>query len=145
MAELTLGQAIRNAIEAERAASRFYSLLANSTQDQEAKAFLTEMADQEIDHVHALERLGANLPEDQLPLHPDRDVEAVETAPAWEYEDDLTMPDAMKLALEAEQHAALYYSAMSDFFPGEAGEFFEKMCALEEEHARRVSQMREKY
>ncbi len=66
---ITLEQAIRNAVEAERGAHRFYTFIAQNTSDPEAKKFLREMAEQEKNHAELIEKLGKKLVEGELPVH----------------------------------------------------------------------------
>lgn len=135
MSDLTLEQAFRNAIQVEKAANRFYLRLADDTEDPEARAFLTDMAQQELVHAEHIEKMSRDLTEGKLPERADRRVRTVETAPGWDYMDNLTLEQGMAAALEAENNAALYYDAMSDQTEGAVKEFFQKMVALEEQHA----------
>jgi len=131
-------QAIRNAIEAELAAERFYRLLAESTDDEDSQAFLEEMAQQEKEHAKAIESMGAKVVEGDLPAHPTGEVEVIETLPAWRFVDDIPLADALEVALTAERQAALYYDAIAGAFTGEVRKFFEDLAQCEEEHAARI-------
>lgn len=135
MSDLTLEQAFRNAIQVEKAANRFYLRLAGATEDPEAGKFLREMAEQELVHAEHIEKMSRELAEGKLPERADRKVRTVETAPGWDYMDDLTLEQGMNAALEAENNAALYYDAMADQTEGRVKEFFQKMVGLEEQHA----------
>ena len=62
----------------------------------------------------------------------------METAPGWEHAEDLSLDEALRIALEAEQHACLYYTAVADAFEGPVAEFFENLSRTEAEHAKRI-------
>ncbi len=136
MTTLQLGQALRNAIEAEKAAKRFYELLAESTEDADAKSFLEKMAREENRHAKQLEEYVSKAVELTIPDLPDENVEAVETMREWAYVDDISYENALAIALEAELHAALYYSTIADCMePGTGRALFETIARTEEKHA----------
>lgn len=134
MGSITLEQAVRNAIAIEDAAEQFYRTLSDSTQDMEAKAFLDEMADQESSHQVRIRRLGDELHAGQLPFRADDNIELVETAPCWAEVDDIDHESALDIALENENHAVLFYSALKDASDGKISDFFETLMKDEEEH-----------
>jgi rubrerythrin len=131
-------QAIRNAIEAELAAERFYRLLAESTDDEDSRAFLEEMATQERDHATAIETMGGKIVDGPLPDHAVGKVEGIETLPSWRFVDGISLDDALDVALAAERQAALYYDVFAEGFEGEVRKFFEDLAECEEDHARRI-------
>jgi rubrerythrin len=143
MTAISTSQAIRNAIEAELAAARFYRLLADSTEDRESQAFLSGLADQEVLHAKAIEQKGLEIADEPLPARADSDVETIETLPEWRFAENLTMLEALEVALAAETQAALYYDAFSDYLDGPAKAFFAELARTEEEHAKRVAERRD--
>lgn len=134
----TLGQAMRNAIEAELAAARFYDGLARRADDDETRAFLEQMAEQERDHAAAIEAMSQQIGTGDLPARADTAVNMVETVPGWSDASDIAIHDALELALEAENSAALYYDALSDFCDVGVKAFLQKMAAYEEAHAEKL-------
>lgn len=132
---VTLGQAMRNAIEAELAAARFYEALAPKAADDETRAFFDEMAEQERDHAASIEGMSQKIGTGELPTRADTKVSMVETVPGWSDASGIDLDQALALALEAENSAALYYDALSDFCDVGAKAFFQKMASQEEEHA----------
>lgn len=138
---VTLGQAVRNAVEVERSAGRFYKLLAESTSDAQAKQFLSTLAGQEEQHALAIERMGAKLVAGELPQKAEDGMELVESAPEWRFLDNLSFADALGVAREAESHAALYYDALADVVDGPVSEFFSGLARAEEQHVRDVEAM----
>jgi rubrerythrin len=142
MAKLDAAQAIRNAIEAEHAARRFYQLLSESTADPEARAFLEEMAVAELEHARAIEREGESLFEGPIPQRADSVVDVIETVPNWKYVDDISFDEALSIAKAAEIQAYLYYDAIADSFTGASQSFFRTLAQAEQEHARRIDARR---
>jgi rubrerythrin len=142
MTTISARQAIRNAIEAELAAARFYRLLAESTQDAESRAFLFGLADLEIGHAEAIEKNGRDIVDGPLPARPDGRVDMIETVPEWRFADNLTFDQALDMALAAERQAAMYYDAFSDQFEGPAKQFFGNLSKTETEHAASIEERR---
>jgi rubrerythrin len=135
MGKLTKAQAIRNAIGAEEAAARFYQTLANTMDDADVRSFFESMEKMESEHARAIDEKAKAMGVLDMPEQAEAHVEMVETAPGWVYQADLTLDQAVAVAIESENHAALYYDAMSGFFDGELAEFFTQMARTEEQHA----------
>jgi rubrerythrin len=138
--DISLGQALRNAIHSENAVSKFYQLFSDSTEDGRAKHFLREMAFQEKTHAQALQSVADRLRSGKLPETPDLNMSAVETAPASAYEDDLGFPQALEVAMECEQHAHMYYSAIAEQSVGETKTFSDQHARWEEAHVRLLAE-----
>jgi rubrerythrin len=134
----SLVQAIRNAVAAEEAAAEFYSRLLSNTDDASARKFLERLVSEELDHARLIDERGRELVGSDLPTASDKFTELVETAPGWEHVEDVSLDEALQIALEAEQHACLYYTAVADAFQGSAAEFFEGLSRAEAEHAKRI-------
>jgi rubrerythrin len=132
---MTLGQAVRNAVEVERAGARFYSMLAEKTEDEKARAFFEKLARDEVVHAEELGRQGEELGDQFEAALPEACVKMVESAPGWEQAEEITPEQAFQIALEAENHAALYYDSLADFARGEVKEFFLRLAKMEEAHA----------
>lgn len=137
MAPFTPQQAIRDAVEAERKAAEFYELLAEGARDPEARAFLEAMARAEVEHAESILALGTRLA-GELPARPAGDVELVETLPAWRFAENIGLDQALRVALDAERQAAIYYDAISDLLPSPFDAFFRELAGVEEQHARAV-------
>lgn len=139
MSSMSLEQAVRNSLEAERAAERFYRLLAKSTEDQAARSFLHKMAALEEAHAQTIEQMALELRTGKLPSRPDDNVELIETAPAWADLDNISLDEAMEIALENERHAALYYGALADATQGKLHALFQQITGDENRHAEAIS------
>jgi rubrerythrin len=141
MSGTALGQVIRNAIEAEHAAARFYGTLAASTNGAEAAAFLAQMVGEEEAHAKAISEMGSRLEAGELPISADTNCALVETAPEWRDVEGIGIEAALEIACEAEIHAALYYDALADSVPaGPVREFFQTIARTEEAHVKRIEQ-----
>lgn len=138
---ITLGQAMRNAIEAELAAARFYDALAPRAADAETRSFFEKMAQQERDHAAAIEEMSQKIGTGELPTRADTAVSMVETVPGWSDATGIEINAALQLALEAENSAALYYDALSDFCEVGVKAFLQKMASYEEAHAEKLRQV----
>lgn len=135
---IQLAQAIRNAIEGERAAEQFYLELAEAARDEETRAFLRAVAGEEREHAAGLELVGKQLVDGALPDRADMPVDGIERAPALAGARDLSFVEALTLALEAEESAALYYDGLASSCSGEVAAFFVSVRGMEERHAARI-------
>jgi len=134
MAKTKLAQAIRNAVEAELSAERFYRELADNTRDSESRDFLLKMAEQESGHAKALERFGEQIRAGDLPFAADFNVEFVEAAPEWAFAQDMSYQQALNVALENEQRAELYYDTLAETTRESVADFFKKVAEVEQQH-----------
>jgi rubrerythrin len=136
---LTLAQALRNVIDAERAAARFYGQLVAKASDDRTRDLLRELATQEEEHAVTLEKTAEQLRSTALPGEPDVIVDEVEAVLSWLRAKVIDLHQALEVALEAEQHAALYYDAMADVCEGEIADLFRRMALVEEKHAETIA------
>jgi rubrerythrin len=135
----SLSQALRNAIEVERGAARFYERLAQQAKEPEAKQFLEQMTREEIGHAAALEHKSRELGV-ELPAQADWRYDSVETVPDWTLADDITLEQALAVALEAEQHAELFYDAIAETAgSGPAADFLRGVARAEAQHVQALS------
>jgi rubrerythrin len=134
-----LRQALRNAIEVERAAARFYGKLAALATQAEARSFLERLVVEETAHAEALAAKSAELVDGALPERADWRFETVETVPDWTLADDISFEQALQLALEAEQSAELFYDALASSTTGPVSEFFQNVARNEAQHVQAVA------
>lgn len=142
MDTMTLEQAIKNAIGIEKGAKKFYERLAANSKDEKVQAFFESMATQEQDHADWIGDVAEMLDAGKLPLKADAKVYGVEKAPGWVDVPDIQLDEAVALALEAENSAALYYDAMADQTSGVTQELFQKLTEIEEQHAEALESFR---
>jgi len=132
---ITFGQAIRNAIAIEQAAARFYRKLLTKAASEEATAFLEMMAQQEDEHAERIAKVAERLESGELPQNPDDKLQGVEASPQWCDAEEIQLEQALTMAIEGENSAALYYDAMADFATGEVADFFKDLVKTELKHA----------
>jgi rubrerythrin len=133
---IELKQALRNAIEVERSATRFYDRLAAKTAPGPTRDFLEQMVREETTHAAAFEAKAQELAGGLLPVAPDRRVDTVETIPEWSLAESIGLEEALQIAVEAEQHAELYYDAVADSLgQGPVAEFYRSVADTESRHA----------
>jgi rubrerythrin len=112
-----LEQTLRNMMEAARVAARFYGMLAESTRDVEAEAFLEGLVARENAHAEAIEMLALETTDRALPPYADRFVNNANITPDWGFVEGITYHQAIDVALDAASHAALLYGALADGSP----------------------------
>ncbi len=139
---MTLEQAVRDALEAERFASMFYDQLAGLTDDRKARGFFSTMAAQERRHAQRVRGLGDHLGAEGLARHPLIDVSHVETTVGWQHLEDITYVDALHIALQAEQAAVRFYRTMSELLDGDAAILFGELAADELAHVAKLEVIR---
>lgn len=137
----TIEQALRNAIETERAAARFYSGLLPKAADEQTREFFQKMVKDEEAHAEAIERMGQRLGSKELPERPDHNIALVESCPGWGEVESIDLTQALTVAIEAENHAALFYDALADSVSGELALFFKDLTEMEIAHAKRLDAM----
>jgi rubrerythrin len=138
---ITVGQAVRNAVAAERAAAKFYRALSALDLSDPVRDFFLEMAEQEDQHAAAIEANGKRLAGGELPERADMEVKAVETAPEWLVSDSISPEQALQLAKDNEYKASLFYDTLADFCPEPEAAFFRQLADTEIEHAKRLDRV----
>ncbi len=131
--QVTLEQAVRNAIMSEENARRFYERLSRFVENEDAKRFFVKMSEEEERHAVAL----ANLARDKtlrLPKNIDVASAFLEPRPGTADAKIETLEGAIELAIAAEINAQLYYEALASTVEGEAQLFFERMAEAESSH-----------
>ena len=141
MAKPSLAQALRNAIAGEEAAARFYASLSAATSDPDAQQTLDALARTEVEHAARIRELGTRLQGDRLPELADDFAKLIETAPGWELAEDVSTEVALRLALEAETHASLFYEAVADAFTGADADVFLSLAETERSHAETIRRL----
>jgi rubrerythrin len=143
MPEITLAQAVRNAIEGEYYAARFYNMLARDNEDDRAARFFSKIADQEVHHAQQIEAMGDLMGASELPASPNIDVAGIGTVRSAEGRTDLTYGDALEIALQAERNAMRFYALMAELFEGDASLLFDTISRAEAEHAEDIETIME--
>lgn len=141
MPRMTLGQAVRNAIEAEWEAARYYTRLSAHASEDDAQRFLQDMAEQEVEHASDLERFAASLAKGRVPEAASRDVGEMVALPALVPGEPLVYEAALALALDAESRAHAAYGALADATDGPTTAFFTKLALAELQHAEQLQRL----
>lgn len=137
-----LEQTLRNMIQAAKVAAGFYGVLAESTRDAEARAFLEGMVSRERAHAEAIEILALEMTDHSLPAHADNYVDLAHVVSEWRAVDDISYAQALEVVFEASSHAALLYGALADGAPVEARALLEGLAAQQEAHVDRLTALR---
>lgn len=141
---ITFNQAVRNAIEIERAAAAFYRKLESRARDEQTRAFFLKMARIEDQHAQTITEIGEQIAAGMLPAQGDGLIQAVETSPQWAMAEEIDYHQALDLAIEAENSAALYYDAMADFAQGDVAKLFKDLTQTELQHAKMLRELKQR-
>jgi rubrerythrin len=109
-----LEQTLRNIIEASQVAAGCYGLLAESTRDVRAKELLESLVAREKAHAQAIEMLALEMTDRALPRFADRLVDMASAAEEWRFVNNITLEQAIEVAVDAASHSALVFGALAD-------------------------------
>ncbi|MHC5059740.1 MAG: ferritin family protein [Planctomycetota bacterium] len=134
----------------ERNGARFYREAAEKASDEEVKQMFLEMADMEIGHCQTFEYMRRYLKikeKDNPVFDPDNEASMYlatmayshgtegRKGPSDEFTGNETIPEILKMALNAEKDSVIYYFGLRSFVPPKAGrDKIEKIIAEEIEH-----------
>lgn len=142
MTVISLEQAIRNAIEVEQAAAKFYEELASQAASDSTRTLFEKLRQEELGHAKAIEAFGRQLTDGRLPDDATGAWEIVETSPVWRHVEGITYEQALEVALEAERGAAFYYGAVASSVTSHSvRSFFEQLAENEQNHVRDIIEM----
>lgn len=114
----TFDQALKLAIKREKASLKLYNDWSSKAKDPAAKKFFKELALEELDHVHLLERA---LYEGKAGSLGEKEVQTMKLSDYFidiELAGDLTLQDAMIFALRDEKQSAEFYKNMAGMCTG---------------------------
>jgi rubrerythrin len=114
----TFDQALKLAIKREKASLKLYNDWSSKAKDPAAKKFFKELALEELDHVHLLERA---LYEGKAGSLGEKEVQTMKLSDYFidiELAEDLTLQDAMIFALRDEKQSAEFYKNMAGMCTG---------------------------
>ena len=137
-----LEQTLRNMIEAARVAAGFYGILAESTKDPEARAFLEGLVSREKAHAEAVEMLALETTDRALPPYAEHYVDTANTTPDWRFVEGISYPQAIDVAVDAASHAALLYSALADGAPDPVRGLLQGLADQQEAHVENLLALR---
>ena len=132
---IALAQALKNAIVAEQDAEKFYLGLAARCRDEKSREILRGIAAQERRHAATLDAASARLVAGELPEDAEALARHIESAPAGRSQAGLSLVEALRIAVDAEDSAYRYYGDLASTVGGELATFLEHMCKEEAAHA----------
>ena len=139
MPVISLEQAIRNAIEVERSAARFYQELSSQSANDETRKLFDRLMQEELGHAQSIEAFGRMLTDGKLPDDATDSWDIVETSPVWRHVEGISYDQALEIALEAERGAAMYYSAVASTTASPpVRSFFEQLAEYGQVHVRKI-------
>ena len=141
MSPISLLQALRNAVEAERASAVFYRELIPLARDDKTTDLLDELARDEDAHAERLIELADSLVVDPLPAAATELAEIVEAPPPLSSRAGISYVKALYVALEAEHHATHFYDLVAEETSGEVSELFRTLAQFERRHAERLERL----
>jgi hypothetical protein len=134
MASWTLDQAIRDAFESERAATRFFQAQASAETSNERRALYLQSAESAQRDASKLESVASRVEEGEFAHYAEIDVGSVPKAPSWVYLDKPSGSDPVPIARDFAYRAALFYDLLAEASPTH-GPLFRELAALKEELA----------
>ena len=128
-------QALRAAVQAEHACAWFFEEMAAKSHNGRVRKFFGDMARFERARITEIERTGAKIPDAPALGHPSP---FVKNLPSFRYSQDVTLAEALKIALEAQHRGARHYANLSGQFSGDCAHFFYKLSRAEEAHGNMI-------
>lgn len=134
-----ISRILQRAIETEKGGSRFYSRVAEATQDPKARKMFQQLAKDELYHIEIIQ----NLYKDILPESSEETVKGYPIFEKRKQESNGRMPDlgsefeVLAKAVEDEIEARDFYrKTAKSFGPGRARDVFLDLMEMEEGHVR---------
>ena len=129
---------LKNAIQSEIAAQKFYQDVADKMKDAFLKDLFLNFVREEKKHQKILEGFQAAIPE-KLPFDEQRDFHVAETLPDPIVSPDMTPTDAFALAMKKEEEAMNHYSNLAGGCTDpKQKEIFLELAAMERDHKQKM-------
>lgn len=129
---------LKNAIQSEIAAQKFYQAAADKMKDAFLKDLFLGFVQEEKKHQTILEGFQASMPE-ALPFDEKRDYHVAETSPDPVVSPDMTPTDAFALAMKKEEEAMKHYTNLaSGCTDAKQKEIFLELAAMERAHKQKM-------
>ncbi|AOY57501.1 MULTISPECIES: ferritin-like domain-containing protein [Desulfococcus] len=129
---------LKDAIQSEIAAQRFYRDVAGKMKDAFLKDLFLGFVREEKKHQEILEGFRAVIPE-KLPFDEERDYHVAETLPDPVVSADMTPSDAFALAMKKEESAMNHYTALAGGCTDpRQKEIFMELAAMERDHKQKM-------
>jgi hypothetical protein len=137
MTSYTLDQAIRNALESERAAARFFRVQASREASPATHDLVLHFAERAEQDADKLERVASRVEEGEFAHYADIQVSALPAAPSWTSPEDVSSSKAVSAAKDFACQAAVFYDLLAEASPTH-GPCFRELAAGKEELAHRL-------
>ena len=125
---------LKEAIENEIAAQKFYMDAAKKMENRLIKEMFLGFVSEEKKHENTLRKLLKSMPED-LPFDERRDYRVSETAKAPEVSPDMKPADAFALAMHKEQEAMNFYAMLAEgCTDSQLKNIFLELASMERQH-----------
>jgi rubrerythrin len=129
---------LKNAIQSEIAAQKFYQDVADTMKDAFLKDLFLNFVREEKKHQEILEGFQSSIPE-KLPFDEQRDYHVAETQPAPVVSSEMTPTDAFALAMKKEEEAMKHYTQLADGCNDpRQKEIFLELAAMERDHKQKM-------
>ncbi|WP_373501605.1 ferritin family protein [Desulfococcus sp.] len=129
---------LKNAIQSEIAAQKFYGDVAGKMKDAFLKNLFTGFVSEEKKHQEILEGFRAAIPE-KLPFEESRDYHVAEATPDPIVSPEMTPTDAFALAMKKEEEAMNHYTHLAGgCTDAKQKEIFLELAAMERDHKRKM-------
>ncbi len=129
---------LKNAIQSEIDAQKFYQDVADKMKDAFLKDLFLTFVREEKKHQEILEGFQASIPE-KLPFDEQRDYHVAESQPAPVVSADMTPTDAFALAMKREEVAMNHYTSLADGCTDPKQKaIFQELAAMERDHKQKM-------
>jgi rubrerythrin len=137
---LSTARAIREAIDAEYAAARFFDGMARHAVDDVALGLFSTLAASEREHARAIERERERIRQGEVPGKAEGPNIALDHAPRWDSASQITLAQAIGFAVETKRHAVRLYDAIADCVDRDGSRFFRELAQAEDDQARQLEE-----
>lgn len=132
----SLARALRDTLEVQSASARFFSELATHASNPDTQKLLFDFSHvEQLLTVQVDSMVGKLLP-GALPAHADPRIAGIKTAPEWSSLPNLSVEQAIAVALDCTRRAFHHHTDMAMKFDGPAGDFFLSLAQADEDRAK---------
>lgn len=124
MNKLTKARVLRDALEMQSAAARFFGQLAHKATDPKARKLLVDLARVEQLLTIEVDAMSGQLGQIPLSERIDPRVLRIKTAPEWEGFEAITVEQAMAVAFDCNRRAYRHHAEAASRFDGPVADFF---------------------
>lgn len=132
----SLARALRDTLEVQSASARFFHELATQSKNPDTQKLLVDFS--HVEQLLALQvesMVGRILP-GPLPARADPRIAGIKTAPEWSRLPELTVEQAIAIALDCTRRAFHHHTDMAMKFDGRAGDYFLSLAQADEDRAK---------